>query len=63
MAQDSTFDHTEVEKRHDTDRTREQVGVPLVRRPAVATRAADVADVNDVDNTSNRPHVNGQELR
>jgi hypothetical protein len=65
MAQDQMFDHHEIEKRYDTDRHRVKVGVPLVRRPAPATRAAEVGDVYDdgVEDRSGRDELNGRELR
>jgi hypothetical protein len=62
MAQDQTFDHTEVDKQLDADRHHVKVGVPLVRRPAPATRAAEVVDVYD-DNVEDRGIVSGLELR
>jgi hypothetical protein len=65
MTQDQTTDRNEVEKRYDTDRHRVKVGVPLVRRPAPATRAAEVGDVYDEDvaERSDRAGLNGRELR
>jgi hypothetical protein len=62
MARNQSFDHTEVDKRHVADQHRVKVGVPLVRRPAPATRAAEVVDDYD-DDLEDRGIVSGREVR
>jgi hypothetical protein len=64
MTQDQMFDHNDVEKRHNPDRHRVKIGVPLVRRPAPATRAAEVVDVHDddVEDRGDRGRLNGRKL-
>jgi hypothetical protein len=62
MAQDQMFEDKRVELPRQRDRHRELVGVPLVRRPAPTTRAAEVADDN-VEDRGDRGGLNGQEVR
>jgi hypothetical protein len=62
MTQDQMFDHNDVEKRHNPNRHRVKIGVPLVRRPAPATRAAEVVDVHD-DDVEDRGRLNGRKLQ
>ena len=67
MAQDQMFTQDEVENTEEAGRHRVRERVPLLRRPAPATRATDASDYLDCDDHTEKKHdrdgLNDRKLR